>query len=327
MRDPIYDEAVWAGMYADPSWIANRGTRRVFAVPVGLSRLDEYKQKYGSPESIVPSGKCDVTATFRPEIVDGALTSGTVGVTVTVDAPNIPGPRDSTGRRLVITRRIKDNDIPFEGMEYGDALPKIRTVVRRAVHEAVGDCGTKEGWTRSVDLLSKLAGRLADHIVEFADRKYGFKLGESPNVRKLADQILSPVDVLLGATQAIYGVSMTADLIDCLLLPRVIDGQEAEIHNLRLWSIVTMCTFKAMKDVGLHAPSHIDLISNGGDASGVVEVSSVTIRALSLMTEDNRDEVLSRLSDDDAEDANYWVGRWWGSSHRPLLLVAESVLS
>ena len=119
----------------------------------------------------------------------------------------------------------------------------------------------------------------------------------------------------------------SVDLIDCLLLPRVIDGQETEIHNLRLWSIVTMCTFKAMKDVGLHAPSHIDLISNGGDASGVVEVSSVTIRALSLMTEDNRDEVLSRLSDDDAEDANYWVGRWWGSSHRPLLLLAESVLS
>ena len=146
-------------------------------------------------------------------------------------------------------------------------------------------------------------------------------------MRKLADQILSPVDVLLGATQAIYGVSVTADLIDCLLLPRVIDGQEAEIHNLRLWSIVTMCTFKAMKDVGLHAPSHIDLISNGGDASGVVEVSTVTIRALSLLTEDNRDEVLNGLSDDDAEDANYWVGRWWGSSHRPLLLVAESVLS
>ena len=327
MRDPIYDEAVWAGMYADPKWIANRGTRRVFVTPVGLSRLDEYRNKYGSPESVVPSGKCDVTATFRPAIVDGALTSGTVSVTVTVDAPNIAGPRDSTGRRLVISWRIKDNDIPLEGMEYGDALPKLRTVVRRAVHEAVGDCGTKEGWTRSVNLLSGLAGRLADRIVEFADRKCGFKLGESPDVRKLADQILSPVDVLLGATQAIYGVSVTSDIIDCLLLPRVIDGQEAEIHNLRLWSIVTMCTFKAMKDVGLHAPSHIDLISNGGDASGVVEVSPVTIRALSLMTEDNRDEVLSGLSEDDAEDANYWVGRWWGSSHRPLLLVAESVLS
>ena len=112
MSDPIYDEAVWAGMYADPAWIANRGTRRVFVTPVGLSRLDEYRNKYGSPESVVPSGKCDVTATFRPAIVDGALTSGTVSVTVTVDAPNIPGPRDSTGSRLVTTRRIKDNDIP-----------------------------------------------------------------------------------------------------------------------------------------------------------------------------------------------------------------------
>ena len=327
MRDPIYDEAVWAGMYADPKWIANRGTRRVFVTPVGLSRLDEYRNKYGSPESVVPSGKCDVTATFRPAIVDGALTSGTVSVTVTADAPDIPGPRAFTGQRMVAVRRVEANGQPLEDMEYGDALPKLRTAVRRAINEEVGDCGTKEGWARSVDLLSRLAGCLADRIVEFADRKCGFKLGESPNVRKLADQILSPVDVLLGATQAIYGVSVTADLIDCLLLPRVIDGQETEIHNLRLWSIVTMCTFKAMKDVGLHAPSHIDLISNGGDASGVVEVSSVTIRALSLMTEDNRDEVLSGLSDDDVEDANYWVGRWWGSSHRPLLLLAESVLS
>ena len=224
MRDPIYDEAVWAGMYADPKWIANRGTRRVFAVPVGLSRLDEYRNKYGSPESVVPSGKCDVTATFRPEIVDGALTSGAVSVTVTADAPDIPGPRAFTGQRMVAVRRVEADGRPLEDMEYGDALPKLRTAVRRAINEAVGDCGTKEGWARSVDLLSRLAGCLADRIVEFADRKCGFNLGESPDVRKLADQILSPVDVLLGATQAIYGVSVTADLIDCLLLPRVIEG-------------------------------------------------------------------------------------------------------
>ena len=325
MRDPIYDEAVWAGMYADPKWIANRGTRRVFAVPVGLSRLDEYRNKYGSPESVVLSGKSDVTATFRPEIIDGALTSGAVSVTVTADAPDIPGPRVFTGQRMVAVRRVEADGQPLEDVEYGDALPKLRTAVRMAVREAVGDCGTKEGWARAADLLSRLAGRLADRIVEFAYRKCGFKLEESQGVRKLADQILSPVSVMLGATQAVYDVSVTRDIIYGLLITLVEAGQDR--HNLRLWSIVTMCTFKAMKDVGLHAPSHIDLISNGGDASGVVEVSSVTIRALSLMTEDNRDEVLSGLSDDDAEDANYWVGRWWGSSHRPLLLVAESVLS
>lgn len=325
MRDPIYDEAVWAGMYADPRWIANRGTRRVFAVPVGLSRLDEYRNKYGSPESVVTSGKSDVTATFRPEIVDGALTSGAVSVTVTADAPDIPGPRAFTGQRMVAVRRVEADGRPLEDVEYGDALPKLRTAVRMAVREAVGDCGTKEGWARAADLLSRLAGRLADRIVEFAYRKCGFKLEESQGVRKLADQILSPVSVMLGATQAVYDVSVTRDIIYCLLITLVEAGQDR--HNLRLWSIVTMCALKAMQDVGLHAPSHIDLISNGGDASGVVEVSSVTIRALSLMTEDNRDEVLSGLSDDDAEDANYWVGRWWGSGHRPLLLVAESVLS
>ena len=326
MSDPIYDEAVWAGMYADPVWIANRGTRRVFVTPVGLSRLDEYRNKYGSPESVVPSGKCDVTATFRPAIVDGALTSGTVSVTVTVDAPNIPGPRDSTGSRLVTTRRIKDNDIPLEGMEYGDALPKLRTVVRRAVHEAVGDCGTKEGWTRSVDLLSKLAGSLADRIVEFADRKCGFKLGESPNVRKLADQILSPVDVLLGATQAIYGVSVTSDIIDCLLLPRVIDGQEAEIHNLRLWSIVTMCTLKDMEDIGLRAPRYIDLISNGRDPDNIVG-TTVTIRALGLLSPDTLEDTMASLSGDDVEDVMEQVNGCWRAGNRPILLLAESELS
>lgn len=326
MRDPIYDEAVWAGMYADPSWIANRGTRRVFVTPVGLSRLDEYRQKYGSPESVVPSGKCDVTATFRPAIVDGALTSGTVGVTVTVDAPNIPGPRDSTGRRLVITRRIKDNDIPLEGMEYGDALPKLRTVVRRAVHEAVGDCGTKEGWTRSVDLLSKLAGSLADRIVEFAYRKCGFSLWESPNVRKLADQILSPVDVLLGATQAIYGVSVTSDIIDCLLLPRVINGQEAEIHNLRLWSIVTMCTLKAMDDIGLRAPRYIRLISNGGDPDSTAG-TTVTIRALGLLSPDTLEDTMASFSGDDVKDVMEQVNGCWRAGNRQILLLAESVLS
>lgn len=326
MRDPIYDEAVWAGMYADPMWIASRGTRRVFVTPVGLSRLDECRNKYGSPESVVPSGKCDVTATFRPAIVDGALTSGTVSVTVTVDAPNIPGPRDSTGRRLVITRHIKDNAIPLEGMEYGDALPKLRTAVRRAVHEAVGDCGTKEGWTRSVDLLSRLAGRLADRIVEFADRKCGFKLGESPNVRKLADQILSPVDVLLGATQAIYGVSVTSDIIDCLLLPRVIDGQEAEIHNLRLWSIVTMCTLKAMDDIGLRAPRYIRLISNGGDPDNAVG-TTVAIRALGLLSPDTFEDTMASLSGDDAKDVMEQVNGCWRAGNRPILLLAESVLS
>ena len=326
MRDPIYDEAVWAGMYADPKWIANRGTRRVFVTPVGLSRLDEYRNKYGSPESVVPSGKCDVTATFRPAIVDGALTSGTVSVAVTVDAPNIPGPRDSTGRRLVISWRIKDNDIPLAGMEYGDALPKLRTVVRRAVHEAVGDCGTKEGWTRSVNLLSGLAGRLADRIVEFADRKCGFKLGESPNVRKLADQILSPVDVLLGATQAIYGVSVTSDIIDCLLLPRVIDGQEAEIHNLRLWSIVTMCTFKAMDDIGLRAPRYINLISNGGDPDSIGR-TTVTIRALGLLSPDTLEDTMASLSGDDVKDVMEQVNGCWRAGNRPILLLAESVLS
>ena len=327
MRDPIYDEAVWAGMYADPKWIANRGTRRVFVTPVGLSRLDEYRNKYGSPESVVPSGKCDVTATFRPAIVDGALTSGTVSVTVTADAPDIPGPRAFTGQRMVAVRRVEANGQPLEDMEYGDALPKLRTAVRRAINEEVGDCGTKEGWARSVDLLSRLSGCLADRIVEFADRKCGFKLGESPNVRKLADQILSPVDVLLGATQAIYGVSVTADLIDCLLLPRVIDGQEAEIHNLRLWSIVTMCTFKAMKDVGLHAPSHIDLISNGGDASGVVEVSSVTIRALGLLSPDTLESTMASLSGDDVKDVMEQVNGCWRAGNRQILLLAESVLS
>ena len=327
MRDPIYDEAVWAGMYADPKWIANRGTRRVFVTPVGLSRLDEYRNKYGSPESVVPSGKCDVTATFRPAIVDGALTSGTVSVTVTADAPDIPGPRAFTGQRMVAVRRVEANGQPLEDMEYGDALPKLRTAVRRAINEAVGDCGTKEGWARSVDLLSRLSGCLADRIVEFADRKCWFKLGESPNVRKLADQILSPVDVLLGATQAIYGVSVTADLIDCLLLPRVIDGQEAEIHNLRLWSIVTMCTFKAMKDVGLHAPSHIDLISNGGDASGVVEVSTVTIRALGLLSPDTLEDTMASLSGDDVKDVMEQVNGCWRAGNRPILLLAESVLS
>ena len=178
MRDPIYDEAVWAGMYADPSWIANRGTRRVFVTPVGLSRLDEYRNKYGSPESVVPSGKCDVTATFRPAIVDGALTSGTVSVTVTADAPDIPGPRAFTGQRMVAVRRVEADGQPLEDMEYGDALPKLRTAVRRAINEEVGDCGTKEGWARSVDLLSRLAGCLADRIVEFADRKCGVNLGE-----------------------------------------------------------------------------------------------------------------------------------------------------
>ena len=139
MRDPIYDEAVWAGMYADPKWIANRGTRRVFAVPVGLSRLDEYRNKYGSPESVVPSGKSDVTATFRPEIVDGALTSGAVSVTVTADAPDIPGPRAFTGQRMVAVRRVEADGQPLEDMEYGDALPKLRTAVRRAINEEVGD--------------------------------------------------------------------------------------------------------------------------------------------------------------------------------------------
>ena len=110
MRDPIYDEAVWAGMYADPKWIANRGTRRVFVTPVGLSRLDEYRNKYGSPESVVPSGKCDVTATFRPAIVDGALTSGTVSVTVTVDADTFVRYEDAG---IAAQPRVFEN---YEGM-------------------------------------------------------------------------------------------------------------------------------------------------------------------------------------------------------------------
>ena len=247
-------------------------------------------------------------------------------MTVTVDAPSIPGPRDSTGHRLVTTRRVEANVRSLEGMEYGDSLPKIRTVVRRAVHETVGDCGTKEGWTRSVDLLSRLAGRLADRIVEFAYRKCGFKLGESPNVRKLADQILSPVDVLLGATQAIYGVSVTSDIIDCLLLPRVIDGQEAEIHNLRLWSIVTMCTLKAINDIGLRAPRCIDLISNGGDPDNTAG-TAVTIRALGLLSPDTFEDTMASLSGDDAKDVMEQVNGCWRAGNRPILLLAESALS
>ena len=313
-------------MYADPTWIANRGTRRVFVTPVGLSRLDEYRNKYGSPESVVPSGKCDVTATFRPAIVDGALTSGTVSVTVTADAPDIPGPRVFTGQRMVAVRRVEADGQPLEDMEYGDALPKLRTAVRRAINEEVGDCGTKEGWARSVDLLSRLAGCLADRIVEFADRKCGFKLGESPNVRKLADQILSPVDVLLGATQAIYGVSVTSDIIDCLLLPRVIDGQEAEIHNLRLWSIVTMCTFKAMDDIGLRAPRYINLISNGSDPDSIGR-TTVTIRALGLLSPDTLEDTMASLSGDDVKDVMEQVNGCWRAGNRPILLLAESVLS